>query len=97
MVTIDFGLMATVLGVLGTLGGLAAGVVKMIQRLSAVEARLTESAGAMQVLCKGGLRQPGRAEAAGLQRAGDAGAQGIAGDAVREVGEETELDGGVAS
>ena len=31
MVTIDFGLMATVLGVLGTLGGLAAGVVKMIQ------------------------------------------------------------------
>ena len=57
----------------------------MIQRLSAVEARLTESAGAMQVLCKGGLRQPGRAEAAGLQRAGDAGAQGIAGDAVREV------------
>ena len=44
MVTIDFGLMATVLGVLGTLGGLAAGVVKMIQRLSAVEARLTESA-----------------------------------------------------
>ena len=65
MLTIDFGLMATVLGVLGTLGGLAAGVVKMIQRLSAVEARLTESAGAMQVLCKGvyasldGLKQQG--------------------------------------
>ena len=65
MVTIDFGLMATVLGVLGTLGGLVAGIAKMTQRLSAVEARLTESAGAMQVLCKGvyasldGLKQQG--------------------------------------
>jgi len=60
VVTIDFGLMATVLGVLGTLGGLAAGVVKMIQRLSAVEARLTESTGAMQVYASlDGLKQQG--------------------------------------
>ena len=35
MVTIDFVLMATVLGVLGTLGGLAAGVVKIFQSVVA--------------------------------------------------------------
>lgn len=65
MVTIDFGLLSTVLGVAGLVVGFIVSAVKLIQRLTAVERRLDDIASTYRVLCKGvyasldGLHQQG--------------------------------------
>ena len=65
MVTIDFGLLSTVLGVTSVAVGAIVAAVKLIQRLAAVEKRLDDMAGTYRVLCKGvyasldGLHQQG--------------------------------------
>lgn len=65
MVTIDFGLLSAVLGVISINVGAIAAVVKVIQRLTAVERRLDDIASTYKVLCKGvyasldGLHQQG--------------------------------------
>ena len=65
MVTIDFGLLSTVLGVISVVVGAIVAVVKVIQRLAAVEHRLDDMASTYRVLCKGvyasldGLHQQG--------------------------------------
>ena len=65
MVTIDFGLLSTVLGVIGVVAGAIVAAVKLIQRLAAVERRLDDMASTYRVLCKGvyasldGLHQQG--------------------------------------
>ncbi|MGN1248665.1 MAG: hypothetical protein ACI4XW_01195 [Candidatus Spyradocola sp.] len=65
MVTIDFGLLGTILSVAGVVIGVIVAAVKLIQRLSAVERRLDDMAGTFRVLCKGvyasldGLHQQG--------------------------------------
>lgn len=65
MVTIDFGLLSAVLGVISVIVGAIVAAVKLIQRLAAVERRLDDMAGSYRVLCKGvyasldGLHQQG--------------------------------------
>lgn len=65
MVTIDFGLLGTILSVAGVIVGAIVAVVKVIQRLTAVEHRLDDIASTYKVLCKGvyasldGLHQQG--------------------------------------
>lgn len=65
MVTIDFGLLGTILSVAGLVVGFIVSAVKLIQRLGAVERRLDDMAGTYKVLCKGvyasldGLHQQG--------------------------------------
>lgn len=65
MVTIDFGLLSAVLSVISINVGAIVAVVKVIQRLAAVERRLDDMAGTYKVLCKGvyasldGLHQQG--------------------------------------
>ena len=53
MVTIDFGLLSAVLGVISVNVSAIVAVVKVIQRLAAVERRLNDMAGAYKVLCRG--------------------------------------------
>ena len=53
MVTIDFGLLGTILSVAGVIVGAIVAVVKVIQRLSSVERRLDDMASTYRVLCKG--------------------------------------------
>ena len=52
MVTIDFGLLGTILSVAGVIVGAIVAVVKVIQRLTAVEHRLDDIASTYKVLCK---------------------------------------------
>lgn len=65
MVTIDFGLLGAILSVAGVIVGAIVAVVKVIQRLTAVEHRLDDIASTYKVLCKGvyasldGLHQQG--------------------------------------
>ena len=65
MVTIDFGLLSAVLGVISVNVSAIVAIVKVIQRLAAVERRLDDMAGTYRVLCKGvyasldGLHQQG--------------------------------------
>lgn len=65
MVTIDFGLLSTVLGAVSVIVGAIVAAVKLIQRLTAVEHRLDDMASTYRVLCKGvyasldGLHQQG--------------------------------------
>lgn len=65
MVTIDFGLLSAVLGVISVIVGAIVAAVKLIQRLAAVERRLDDMASSYRVLCKGvyasldGLHQQG--------------------------------------
>ena len=65
MVTSDFGLLGTILSVAGVIVGAIVAVVKVIQRLAAVEHRLDDIASTYKVLCKGvyasldGLHQQG--------------------------------------
>ena len=65
MVMIDFGLLGTILSVAGVIVGAIVAVVKVIQRLTAVEHRLDDIASTYKVLCKGvyasldGLHQQG--------------------------------------
>ena len=65
MVTIDFGLLGAILSVAGVIVGAIVAVVKVIQRLTAVEKRLDDIASTYKVLCKGvyasldGLHQQG--------------------------------------
>ena len=53
MVTIDFGLLGAILSVAGVIVGAIVAVVKVIQRLTAVEKRLDDIASTYKVLCKG--------------------------------------------
>ena len=65
MVMIDFGLLGTILSVASVIVGAIVAVVKVIQRLTAVEHRLDDIASTYKVLCKGvyasldGLHQQG--------------------------------------